>query len=152
MKSLDDAACLAETQARIRALSPDARRRWGRMTVGQMVCHLDDSYRGVMGERPSRDISTPFSRTIVRLIALRLPVPWPKGVPTMPEVDAEKGGTPPAEFASDRARLEQSLEAFTAAAREGRCAGHPLFGRMSRGDWLRWGYLHADHHLRQFGA
>jgi hypothetical protein len=29
---------------------------------------------------------------------------------------------------------------------------HPIFGAMSAGDWLRWGYLHMDHHLRQFGA
>ncbi len=28
---------------------------------------------------------------------------------------------------------------------------HPFFGAMSRQEWLRWGYLHADHHLRQFG-
>jgi hypothetical protein len=28
---------------------------------------------------------------------------------------------------------------------------HPLFGPMSRAAWLRWGYLHLDHHLRQFG-
>jgi hypothetical protein len=29
---------------------------------------------------------------------------------------------------------------------------HPIFGRMSEAAWLRWGWLHADHHLRQFGA
>jgi prephenate dehydrogenase len=28
---------------------------------------------------------------------------------------------------------------------------HPMFGPMSPEDWMRWGYLHADHHLRQFG-
>jgi Protein of unknown function (DUF1569) len=28
---------------------------------------------------------------------------------------------------------------------------HPLFGRMSASSWMRWAYLHADHHLRQFG-
>jgi hypothetical protein len=28
---------------------------------------------------------------------------------------------------------------------------HPIFGRITRAEWLRWGYLHADHHLRQFG-
>jgi hypothetical protein len=28
---------------------------------------------------------------------------------------------------------------------------HPMFGKMSAKDWMRWGYLHADHHLRQFG-
>jgi hypothetical protein len=26
-----------------------------------------------------------------------------------------------------------------------------MFGPMSERDWMRWGYLHADHHLRQFG-
>jgi hypothetical protein len=29
---------------------------------------------------------------------------------------------------------------------------HPLFGAMSAAAWLRWAYLHLDHHLRQFGA
>ena len=28
---------------------------------------------------------------------------------------------------------------------------HPLFGRMTNGEWGRWGYRHVDHHLRQFG-
>ena len=28
---------------------------------------------------------------------------------------------------------------------------HPMFGPMTPEDWMRWGYLHADHHLRQFG-
>jgi hypothetical protein len=28
---------------------------------------------------------------------------------------------------------------------------HPIFGPMSAAAWMRWGYLHADHHLRQFG-
>jgi hypothetical protein len=25
----------------------------------------------------------------------------------------------------------------------------PIFGRMSDAEWLRWGYLHTDHHRRQ---
>jgi len=29
---------------------------------------------------------------------------------------------------------------------------HPILGGMSDAAWLRWGYLHMDHHLRQFGA
>ena len=28
---------------------------------------------------------------------------------------------------------------------------HPMFGRMDTRNWMRWGYLHADHHVRQFG-
>jgi hypothetical protein len=29
---------------------------------------------------------------------------------------------------------------------------HPILGSMSRANWLRWAYLHIDHHLRQFGV
>jgi hypothetical protein len=28
---------------------------------------------------------------------------------------------------------------------------HPMFGAMTTLEWMRWGYLHTDHHLRQFG-
>ena len=55
------------------------------------------------------------------------------------------------EFAADLARLEALLE-HVAAARDLDGQRHPTFGRMSEGAWLRWGYLHVDHHLRQFGA
>jgi len=150
--SFADPGRVDATLARLGTLGPDAPRQWGRMSVGQMVCHLDDSYRSVMGERSASDVSTVFSRTVMKFVALWTPLPWPKGVPTMPEVDAERGGTPPAAFESDRARLEQSLRAFVAGARDGRCVRHPLFGEMSTADWLRWGYAHADHHLRQFGV
>jgi uncharacterized protein DUF1569 len=45
------------------------------------------------------------------------------------------------------------LLADIATARRGRLGGqvHPIFGPMSESAWLRWAYLHADHHLRQFG-
>ena len=152
MESFESPDLVEATLARVRALTPVAPRQWGRMSAGQMLCHLDDSYRSVMGERASRDVSTLLRRTVVKFVALRTPLPWPKGVPTMEEVDAERGGTPPTEFADDRARLERSLRDFVTAALAGRCTRHPLFGAMSERDWLRWGYLHADHHLRQFGA
>jgi hypothetical protein len=29
---------------------------------------------------------------------------------------------------------------------------HPIFGPMSNAAFLRWAYLHMDHHLRQFGC
>jgi hypothetical protein len=29
---------------------------------------------------------------------------------------------------------------------------HPVFGPLNVAAWLRWGHLHVDHHLRQFGV
>jgi hypothetical protein len=86
-------------------------------------------------------------------IALYLPVPWPAGtLKTRPEVDQEVAGTRPGDFAADVAALEALVEIL--AARTVCVDGHPhpVFGRMSEAAWLRWGYLHMDHHLRQFGV
>jgi hypothetical protein len=137
---------------RLRTIGPDAPRRWGRMTDSQMVCHLSDSFRAVMGEREVGSAETFFRRTVLRWIALNAPMRWPTGFPTRPEMDQTKGGTPPAEFAADVADLETLIRRFCADPRDFAFARHPLFGAMSDRDWARWAWLHTDHHLRQFGA
>jgi hypothetical protein len=85
-----------------------------------------------------------------RLMAFTLPLPWPKGVPTSPGVDAEKDGTRPAEFASDVADLKALVDRF--AETDGALEPHYVWGAMSRGMWGRYAYRHLDHHLRQFDA
>jgi hypothetical protein len=60
-----------------------------------------------------------------------------------------KGGTPPTDFEYDRAVLLEALDRFCRT--EGtHAAANPILGPMTRDEWMRWGYLHADHHLRQF--
>jgi hypothetical protein len=44
------------------------------------------------------------------------------------------------------------IDRFTAQPRAFQFRPHPMFREMSEKDWMRWGYLHTDHHLRQFGA
>jgi len=67
-------------------------------------------------------------------------------------VDQELGGTRPGDFAADVAQLEALLELITVQTKSLNTQSHPIFGRMSEAAWLRWAYLHTDHHLRQFGA
>jgi uncharacterized protein DUF1569 len=151
MKTLAHQHDKAEIVRRVRSVRPDSDRCWGQMSAHQMICHLSDSCRVATGEKVASDASGLLQRTLVKWIALHLPLQWPPGIPTRPEVDQQFGGTRPGEFASDVAELEGLLEFL--ARREGfDWPAHPIFGRMSRAAWLRWGYLHADHHLRQFGA
>ena len=152
MQSLKSAACQSETLRRIQSLHLESPRQWGKMTVAQMACHLTDGFQMATGERPVRETGSLWGRTGMKCLALYLPVPWPKGVPTLPEVDAFRDGTRPTELARDLERLERSLQAFVESASADRCGRHPFFGALSPNQWLRWGYLHADHHLRQFGA
>jgi hypothetical protein len=122
------------------------------MSVHQMVCHLGDSFRMAIGHKPASHATSLLQGTIVRWIALYLPAPWPAGIRTRPEIDQEQGGTRPVDFAADVAQLEALLEVITAETRSFDWPRHPRFGRMSESAWLRWGYLHMNHHLRQFGA
>jgi hypothetical protein len=151
VKSLENRQCKAEILARIGSLRPDSPRCWGKMTAPQMVCHLNDSFRGVMGEKPISMAPGNYPRAVFKWIALYVPMRWPKGVPTRPEVDQYIAGTPPADFEEDKRCLLALVEQFTKKPRAFPFQPHPMFLAMSERDWMRWGYLHTDHHLRQFG-
>ena len=115
-----------------------------------MICHLTDSFYACLGDRPVADKSTLFTRTLMRFVAATVPLKWPQGVPTMPEVDQEKGGTPPEEFEADVKRLYAAMDAFVERM-DPATLRHPIFREMSAPEWGRWAYRHVDHHTRQFG-
>jgi hypothetical protein len=152
MKTLARPRDRDEIVLRLRAVRAGQAARWGRMSAHQMICHLADSMRMAMGQRPVSDASDLLRRTAVKWIALYLPLRWPVGIATRPEVDQERDGTRPAGFAADVVQLEGLFEQFTNRETAIQWARHPFFGSMSEAAWMRWGYLHADHHLRQFGA
>ena len=131
---------------------PESVRRWGRMSAHQMVCHVADAFRMALGQNPVSPATGLLQQTIVKWFALYVPLAWPAGIPTSREIDQERGGTRPVDFAADLAQVEALLELFMAPTRTFDWPPHPMFGTLSDAAWLRWGYLHADHHLRQFGA
>src|SRR5687767_10514170 len=110
------------------------------MSPHQAVCHLSDSFRAVIGRRPVKLRISLLQRTVVKWVALYLPLRWPAGVPTMPELDQLCGGTSPVEFAADVRELEALLQLVTAEPKGFEWQQHPIFGRMSDAEWLRWGY------------
>ena len=120
------------------------------MTVHQMLCHLNDSYGIALGEKIASPATGFLQRTVLKWIALESSLRWGKGFPTRPEVEQGKGGSLPVEFLRDREFLASTVVRFCGQLPDPPLS-HPVFGPMSRQDWWRWGYLHADHHLRQFG-
>ncbi len=150
MRTLETKSDRESIAARVSALNSSDRRLWGKMSAHQMVCHLCDSYKIALGER-SVSMATGFlQRTLIKFLALRAPMKWPRGTPTRPEVEQGVGGTAPVEFERDRAELLSLIDRFCSSAIDPKIQ-HPFFGPMTRQEWMRWGYLHADHHLRQFG-
>jgi hypothetical protein len=117
----------------------------------QAVCHLCDSFRVAMGDRDASGKPFPLGG-VIKWVALYAPMKWSRNLPTMPESDQMKLGTPPVEFAADVSELDRLVERFSAEHREFSWMPHPFFGAMSEKDWMRWGWLHMDHHFRQFGV
>jgi hypothetical protein len=70
------------------------------MTAAQMICHRADSFRVVMGEKAwkTERVSVPWIPLAVWFLkwaAFGVPLRWPRGLETRPEVDRERGGTSP---------------------------------------------------------
>jgi hypothetical protein len=152
MKTLARERDRVELLGRLRTLRPDSVRRWGRMSAPQMVCHLNDAFRMLVDQIPVSLATGLRQRTVMKWAALYLPVPWPPGIPTRPEIDQQLGGRKPRDFAADVAELEALLARITAGIGTFDGRVHPIFGPLSERAWLRWGYLHMDHHFRQFGV
>ena len=85
MKSLGDPALAEQIIHRVRKLTPDTPRIWGKMSPNQMLCHCTDQIRMAFGEIQVKNTSNILSRTIVKFLVLRF-VSIPKDkVETLPE-------------------------------------------------------------------
>lgn len=149
MKSVADSAVLERLIERLGALGPETPRRWGSLTAAEMLCHLADATASVLTSTTSEPVPR---RPLLKWFALRVPLAWPHGLQTPPEVDPHVEGTRPSDFETDRQRAIDGLRAFAAAPASALSVSHGAFGKMSQRDWQIWAYRHTDHHLRQFGV
>ena len=132
---------------RMRMLREDTPRKWGSMTPAQMVWHLNSALANACGdvEYKFRGPRNGVVRSLVRFFVLR--APWPKGVPTAPEMTAG----PSYDLEAERARFEALIGRVGCTRADGSWPVHPAFGQMDGRDWCKLEVRHIDHHLRQFG-
>lgn len=136
--------------ARLHRLRPDSERQWGNMSAHQVLPHLTDQIRICLGELPSKPRGNTLTRKLMGWIALNLPLPMPKNMKTIAELDpARKYMTQPTDFEQD---LEALVSAYTRMLHlpETHHFEHPVFGRLSKKEVIHLTNLHLDHHLKQF--
>jgi Protein of unknown function (DUF1569) len=149
MKTLSSHQDNREILNRMASLMPSDSARWGRMNVSQAVCHMGDAMLVPLGEKSVSETGRFDPLRLTKWPALWGPMNWPKGFPTRPELDQCRLGMPAGNFESSRQRTMALLLRLAETDVGGR--RHSMFGRLTRVEWMRWGWLHADHHLRQFG-
>ena len=147
MKSVWQDAARRELQQRIGRLTPDARPAWGTMDAAAMVSHLAESTRMALGELPCAPKNLLFRYPPLKQLIIYA-LPFPKGVPTAPELIART----PGEWPGEVARLNAAIERLVKRYPSGPWPQHPAFGPLSARAWGALTYKHFDHHLRQFGV
>ncbi len=152
MKSLRNPQQVDEILARLERITSATPRLWGKMSAHQMVCHLNDAFKLYTGVIRAAPPGFPYPSKLLKWGSLFVPVRWPKGFKTVVEVDQQQGGTRPVDFEQDVTELRGRVIRFAQIPDNFSWPIHPYLGAMTAGEWMRLGYLHTDHHLRQFGA
>jgi len=75
-------------------------------------------------------------------------LPFPKNVPTAPELLAGK----PGDWASDVAEVHELMNRFVKRKPGQQWPDHAAFGRLTGHQWGILMYRHTDHHFTQFGV
>jgi hypothetical protein len=145
-KSLSDARARTELLERLERLRPEATPLWGRMTAPQMLAHVADWMLMAKGELKTAAKKRPLRYPVIKQLAIYW-LPFPKGVPTAPELIRKE----PPNWAVERAALRQHLQSFEKLDPKATCPEHPVFGKLTPMAWSVLGYRHTDHHFKQFG-
>jgi hypothetical protein len=145
--TLFDSAAREQILARVDRLTPDRKPLWGQMDAGRMVAHVTDQLRAGLGELPCAPRNTPMKNAIIKRLVIYV-MPFPKGLPTAPEMLS----TVPATWDADVAALRLALDRFGARDPKTAWPEHPAFGRLTGKLWGVLSWRHMDHHLRQFGV
>jgi len=137
---------------RLEKIHPASSRRWGKMSAHQMIRHLNDGFKLYMGSLTVVDPGFPYPSRILKFGSLWMPIPWPRNFRTPAELDQQRKNAAPGEFERDIEELKGLVKEFSRKAGDFQWPSHPYLGKMSEVEWMRLGYLHTDHHLRQFGV
>jgi len=144
---LHDPAYRASLRSRVAALKPDTPRQWGKMTIDQMLWHLNAAFDQSLGRLTAEPVQPPLPRAVLKLLVFNLP--WGKGrARTLREFVA----TGKYDFATEHARTLRLIDEFATRDLTGSWPNSAMLGPMSGQDWSRLQAKHVDHHLKQFGA
>ena len=148
MKSIFNPADNQEIITRIQSLSLESKALWGKMSVDQMMKHINDAVLVSFNEKELH-VSFIF-RILGRMMkgsVLKQPE-FAKNSPTAKEFKYAENfdfETVKNELIANFSRFQQGEKTIT-------CSKHPFWGKMNAEDWNNLQWKHVDHHLRQFGV
>jgi hypothetical protein len=146
-----DSTTLPEFERRLKAIPPKAMRKWGTMSLAQMLAHMRITFEVSLEERETKDESRAWLLPVLWVLLFEVFTNWPKG-----KIKASRQFLDDAaeDVEGERALLLEAMRRFVKRA-EGdpeRLVLEPMLGRVSLNKWRRIHGIHFDYHLKQFGA
>jgi hypothetical protein len=143
---LHDPAVRDSIVARVRALTPNATRAWGKMSVDQMLWHVNETMEAALGRRTLAPMKIPLPNAILKFAVLNLP--WGRGVRTHPAWIAGDHY----DFEAEKGRCLALIDEFTRRSVDSAWPPSAAFGKASGREWSQLHAKHLRHHLAQFNV
>lgn len=135
---------------RISKLSNSSKRRWGKMSVEQMLTHCSDQIRLALAQKQQNEKPNFFNRNVMKYFGLWLPRIPLRNLKAPVDMNQQFYGTPSADISTEQQNLLELINTFRSAHADFILRPHPMYGKLNRNQWGRFMYVHLDHHLRQF--
>mgnify|MGYP003562884197 FL=1 len=151
MQNVFDAKDAQEYINRINNLTPETQRKWGKMSVNQVLAHLNVAYDlTFMPEKfpkPSFIAKFLLSRFVKPKITNE--IPYKQSLPTSPVfIIADERN-----FEEEKAKLIGNIQRVQQLGREAFEGKENInFGKMTAQGWNNMFAKHLNHHLDQFGV
>ena len=150
MKNIFEQSVCDEVVVRIGNLTHETQPKWGKMSVGQMLAHVNVAYEMAYTDQHKRPNG--FVRFMLKAFVKKTVVgekPYKRNTRTAPAFLQ----TEPKDFEQEKGRLLEFIgktRELGASHFEGKESNS--FGKLSSKEWNIMFYKHLDHHLKQFGV
>ena len=151
MQNVFDAKDAQEYINRINNLTPETQRKWGKMSVDQVLAHLNVAYDLTFTlekfPKPSFIAKFLLSRFVKPKITNE--IPYKQSLPTSPAfIIADERN-----FEEEKAKLIGNIQRVQQLGREAFEGKENInFGKMTAQCWNNMFAKHLNHHLEQFGV
>lgn len=150
MKNIFDENDVNDIKKRINALSPETQNLWGKMSVDQMLAHVNVAYELVYTDKYPKPKG--FQKFLIKLFAKNVvvgPKPYKRNSRTAPIflIEGQR------DFEKEKKRLLDHLDKTQqlGASHFHNKESH-AFGPLTEKEWNTLFSKHLDHHLQQFGV
>jgi hypothetical protein len=149
MKSIFNQVENQAVVARISRLAATSKAQWGKMSVDQMLVHVQRPILVAFGELKLKRTLIGFLFGGMAKRQLTSDVPWKKNLPT----DKNFIVTRQSNFDEERQKLIALVQRFLQVGfNDITKEPHPFFGNLTAQEWDALMWKHLDHHLGQFGV